>query len=214
MLIESDLIRWTVNMLSGRKEHISEYSYEYGTALLMNLSLRTMGKQKCEEMKSGVLGLLKNLIEHENMQVRTFVNGTLYSLFSRRTMKNYGKKMNFDNILKTLIQNSPEKFKKHYTYVLNQLNAESEEDGNLSEINEDENDVDLLEDEEIGEEDEEGDPIDENFGLRGEDLLQNSPLEGKEAENVQFHFLLLILTLLAAEHSGSYNGGNNEYVKT
>ena len=33
------------------KDTLSEYSYEYSTALLMNLSLRGAGKTKCEENK-------------------------------------------------------------------------------------------------------------------------------------------------------------------
>ena len=41
LLIENDLIRWTVNTLTTERDILSEYSYEYGTALLMNLSLRT-----------------------------------------------------------------------------------------------------------------------------------------------------------------------------
>ena len=56
-------------MLSTKKEELSEYSLEYGTALLMNLSLRTMGKQKCEEIKTSILELLKTLIVHPNEQV-------------------------------------------------------------------------------------------------------------------------------------------------
>lgn len=69
ILIENDLIRWTVNMLSTKKESITEYTCEYGTALLMNLSLRTLGKQKCEEIKTSILELLKELITHPNFQV-------------------------------------------------------------------------------------------------------------------------------------------------
>ena len=49
----------------------------------MNLSLRNSGKAKCEEESENVLKVLNDLLEHENMQVRTFVNGTLYSLLSR-----------------------------------------------------------------------------------------------------------------------------------
>lgn len=36
------------------KETLSEYSYEYSTALLMNLSLRTAGRTKCEENKVNI----------------------------------------------------------------------------------------------------------------------------------------------------------------
>lgn len=63
--------------------------------------------------------------------------------------------------------------------------SDAQEDPNLSEINEDENDVDLLEDEEIAEEDEFDDPIDPGFQPLGEDLLRHFALEGKEAENQQ-----------------------------
>lgn len=50
--------------------------------------------------------------------------------------------------------------------------------------------MDLLEDEEIGEEDEVEDPIDHEFNLRGEDLLKEFALGGKEAENVgSFEYL-------------------------
>ena len=55
LLIENDLIRWTVNTLTTERDILSEYSYEYGTALLMNLSLRTLGKIKCEDIKASIL---------------------------------------------------------------------------------------------------------------------------------------------------------------
>lgn len=34
---------------------------------------------------------MNELLEHENMQVRTFVNGTLYSLFSRSAIREQAK---------------------------------------------------------------------------------------------------------------------------
>ena len=48
-MIQHDLISWIVNVLKTEKETLSDYSYEYATALFMNLSLRTQGKKKCEE---------------------------------------------------------------------------------------------------------------------------------------------------------------------
>lgn len=54
----------------------------------MNLSLRSTGKTKCEEMPENlVLQVLSELIEHENMVVRTHVNGTLYSILTRKSLK-------------------------------------------------------------------------------------------------------------------------------
>ena len=101
-------------------------------------------------------------------------------------MKAHAKKLKFVSNLNHLIETSEEKFKKHYRYIMNQLMSEDNDEGNLSELNEDENDVDLLEDEEIGEEDELPDPIEEGYSPIGEDLLKDFELEGKEAENVSF----------------------------
>jgi hypothetical protein len=58
----------------------------------MNLSLRVAGKNKCEEMcrdmpANLVLQVLSELVEHENMVVRTHVNGTLYSILTRESLK-------------------------------------------------------------------------------------------------------------------------------
>ena len=73
--------------LKDEKDTLSEYSNEYATALLMNLSLRSISKIKCEDPQEEVLKVLNDLLEHENMQVRTFVNGTLYSLLSRQVLR-------------------------------------------------------------------------------------------------------------------------------
>ena len=49
-MIQNDLIKWIVQVLKNEKDTLTEYSYEYATALFMNLSLRTEGKKKCEEL--------------------------------------------------------------------------------------------------------------------------------------------------------------------
>ena len=64
LMIENDLIKWIIEVLKNvflilmiilfivqEKDVLSEYSYEYATALFMNLSLRTEGKKKCEELE-------------------------------------------------------------------------------------------------------------------------------------------------------------------
>lgn len=70
-MIELDMINWIVGVLKKENETLSDYSLEYGTALLMNLSLRTAGKDKCEQQNLGILNILNDLMEHENLQVRT-----------------------------------------------------------------------------------------------------------------------------------------------
>ena len=46
LMIKNDLIKWIIEILKTEKDNLSEYSYEYATALFMNLSLRTEGKKK------------------------------------------------------------------------------------------------------------------------------------------------------------------------
>jgi hypothetical protein len=84
----------------------------------MNLSLRSAGKTYCENPSQSVLGVLNDLLEHENMQVRTFVNGMLYSLFSRHSIRQQAHAMGMDEILKYLMQNSDERFMKQIVYII------------------------------------------------------------------------------------------------
>jgi hypothetical protein len=72
-MISLDLIKWIVVTIRDELETLSDYSLEYATALLMNLSLRVEGKNKCEEIPD-LLNVLSELIENENLQVRTHVN--------------------------------------------------------------------------------------------------------------------------------------------
>lgn len=66
-MIENDLIKLIVGTLRDEKDTLTEYSYEYATALFMNLSLRSSGKNKCEDANEGALKVLNDLLEHENM---------------------------------------------------------------------------------------------------------------------------------------------------
>ena len=84
-MINLDVIPWLIQTLKEEQETLCDYSLEYMTALLMNLSLRSSGKNQCESLD--ILTVLNDLLEHENMQVRTHVNGTLYSILVRPTLK-------------------------------------------------------------------------------------------------------------------------------
>jgi len=109
-MINSDAIKWIIEILKiEAHEEISEYSLEYTTALLMNLSLRVAGKNKCEELpQNSVLQVLSELIEHDNMVVRTHVNGTLYSILSRKSMKMQARELGMQQMLRYLMETSDE----------------------------------------------------------------------------------------------------------
>ena len=65
-MIEMGMIEWIVKVIRNELWTLSEYSLEYATALLMNLTLWTIGKNACEKPDLKVLHLLNDLIEHEN----------------------------------------------------------------------------------------------------------------------------------------------------
>ena len=64
-------------------DHLSEFTAEYGSALVMNLCLRSAGKVAAEACAPQLLQLCEGLVESRNEQIRTYVNGTLYSVFAR-----------------------------------------------------------------------------------------------------------------------------------
>ena len=86
MMIQFGVINWIVDTIKDEIDLLSDYTLEYATALLMNLSLRAEGKNRCEAIPD-ILNVLGDLIEIDNMQVRTHVNGTLYSILTRQSLK-------------------------------------------------------------------------------------------------------------------------------
>jgi hypothetical protein len=72
----------------------------------MNLSLRSSGKDKCEEPDIELLKVLNNLVEHDNLQVRTYVNGTLYSIFTRAKLREEAKELGMPDLLQVLMNQS------------------------------------------------------------------------------------------------------------
>lgn len=65
-MIEGNLISYILDILHKEKEALSDYSSEYITALLMNLSLRTSGKNKLEEQIQFGFQVLDELIDSES----------------------------------------------------------------------------------------------------------------------------------------------------
>jgi hypothetical protein len=71
-------------------------------ATLMNLSLRHDGKVECEAPSLRLLESLCDILEHENVQVRTYVNGTLYSLLTRQVFKDRAHALGLPEMLQCL----------------------------------------------------------------------------------------------------------------
>lgn len=106
-MIQFEVIKWIVETIRDELDQLSDYTLEYATALLMNLSLRAEGKNKCEGIPE-VLQVLTELIESENLQVRTHVNGTLYSILTRKSLKLQANQLGMSDMLQYVMQNSDE----------------------------------------------------------------------------------------------------------
>ena len=77
VLIGSSVIEWLIQTLN-ESDNLTDYSLEYTVALLMNLCLRTEGKKRCSKNPERMLKLLSDLLGFENVEIRQYVNGTLY----------------------------------------------------------------------------------------------------------------------------------------
>jgi hypothetical protein len=112
-----------------------------------------------------VLQVLSELIEHENMVVRTHVNGTLYSILTRKALKQQARSLGMQEMLFYLMENSDEQLKKQIQYILNQLNTEEAKDGDTDaeDENEEEDYDDDYGDEDVGEDGEDDDDEEEPF---------------------------------------------------
>lgn len=204
ILVNSDIIKWAVGILSSEKEALSDYSVEYISALLLNLSLRTMGKEKFEEIKYSALTLLGDLLNHKNGDVKSFVNGTLYSLFFKCSIKKLALEMGFEKKIKDLMEASNDELRTRYKYILDQLTSENN-DANFSQLNEDENDFDILEDEEKFLEEENEKPSEVNYHLNDDEIILSYKLEGEKAEKQ--------LQIVSSILEGTFNQSRLENIK-
>lgn len=78
----------------------------------MNLSLRRSGRDKCEDPDINLMNVLNELVEHENPQVRTYVNGTLYSIFTRKKLREKAKELAMPEALQSLMNQEDDQFKR------------------------------------------------------------------------------------------------------
>ena len=92
---------------------------EYATALLMNLSLRNRGKDECEKLipQINIVKVLSDMMEHENLQVRTHVNGTLYTILTRKSLKQQANALGMQDMLMYLLNSSDEQMVRQVQYI-------------------------------------------------------------------------------------------------
>jgi len=156
------VIRWIMQILRGNQDSLSDYTLEYATALLMNLSLRSKGKDACQKLapEIHIIRELSEMMEHSNAQVRTHVNGTLYSILTRKSLKDQAEEIGMQEMLAYLVQNQDQQLQRQIQYIQNQLNSEPEQEEAEPDDEEDDDEDDYDDDYEEGDED-----IDDDQGI-------------------------------------------------
>mmetsp|Transcript_17634 Transcript_17634/g.31882 ORF Transcript_17634/g.31882 Transcript_17634/m.31882 type:complete len:1185 (-) Transcript_17634:219-3773(-) len=101
MSVNSDDSMESGPMLRHSPSDTMDFSLEFASALLMNLTLRTAGRRRC--MTCGGCSTLVCLIEHPNPQVRTHVNGTLYSLLGVRRIRMEAREQGIEELFRAAL---------------------------------------------------------------------------------------------------------------
>ena len=79
---------------------LSDSTIEYGLALLLNLSLNKNGRNKFEEDSERTIQVLIHYLNKDNsVQIQTSINGALYSLLRKKSLKEAARKFGLENII-------------------------------------------------------------------------------------------------------------------
>ncbi|XP_068959367.1 lisH domain-containing protein ARMC9 isoform X2 [Petaurus breviceps papuanus] len=174
-MIRDGLIFWLIEVLKD-PDCLSDYTLEYSVALLMNLCLRSAGKNVCAKMAGLVLKVLSDLLGHENHEIQPYVNGALYSILSIPSIREEARAMGMEEILRCFIKEGNAEMIRQIEFIIKQLNSEDPLDTILE--SDDEEEEDDEEDQDVMESDLDKDEvIQPQLGeLSGEKLLTSEYL--------------------------------------
>jgi len=125
-LIELDMAERLINTIRTEYQTLGDYSLECSFAMLMNLSLRTKGKEKLEEMHAVLIPLLKGVLLSSGGQVVIYTIGILFSVIGSRVMREFIRQTN----LKKLLAATREKLRNS---LFTSIQQEGEEEDDISE---------------------------------------------------------------------------------
>ena len=125
IMIKSGLVDTCFRILDKEKNSLCAYSLDYFTALLMNLCLRKEGREACENIDLNIFEVLDSLLQFESNQVRTFVNGILFSILTSPKLKQKIRESQFLDKLRTLKERVQKRFQKQIDCIIEQAEKES-----------------------------------------------------------------------------------------
>lgn len=129
-MITLDMIKWALRIMKKEMPSVDEELIEFCTAILMNLSVRSIAKSKFEEVDTEILHALAKCLNSKNPSIVKYVHCLAYTLFSYKSFRNTGRKLGFDKLLKNLKSLSDEEASKRIDLILEQIDGQ--EDNNTS----------------------------------------------------------------------------------
>jgi LisH domain-containing protein ARMC9 len=94
LLIDHEIISKLVNLIRLEYQTISDYSLECSMAMLMNLSLRSKGKDKMEKIHTILVPFLKGILMSNSGQIIIYATGILFSIVSNKTVREFIRQTN------------------------------------------------------------------------------------------------------------------------
>ena len=146
-LIELNVIHYLIDIFMFQGDILSDYSIEYGLALLMNLSLRKGGKEKFEAVGEKIINILIKYLKYDNIQILTCINGMLYSLIKMKKIRKLAVELGIIESLEKLKKLKNEQINKQIKCIQDELNKYS--DNNIDDINNTNEKEDLFAEEDI-----------------------------------------------------------------
>ena len=126
-LIELNVIHYLIDIFLYQADTLSDYSIEYGLALLMNLSQRKEGKEKFEAVGEKIINIIIKFLKYENIEILTCINGILYSLLKKPKIKKLVLEQGLGGTLQNLKKLKNEQINRQIDYIQEELNRPSEE---------------------------------------------------------------------------------------
>ncbi|KAJ3163880.1 LisH domain-containing protein armc9 [Geranomyces variabilis] len=115
----------------GDLDALAPATVEYASALVMNLCLRTKGRKECMNgNEDRVLRVLSAVMEVESLQVKTYINGTLYSLFAEPSLRDAARAQGMEDMLSYMRESEDEQLVGQIDFVLKQLATEEDTTNN------------------------------------------------------------------------------------
>ncbi|KAK0394672.1 hypothetical protein QR680_000867 [Steinernema hermaphroditum] len=121
-LIQAGMIEWLTSLLDAKP---GNFSLEYGSALLMNLCLNPVSHSTILRTTDSLVGMLANLIKHDNTQICPYVNGTLYSILSLAKVRMRARELDLETLIKEKLEMADcDEDEIQLPFVLRQLKGE------------------------------------------------------------------------------------------